>query len=137
MRKTFTIIGVLLLLGASWFYLFTGTPPWGPAFTPANTNIVAIDLLWGGTTRTCRNSNQCATVIQTMSTARRYPIAATPAFGSITFYFEDGTTTQFFLEPAGRFNALEIANKSGGYAISMGEMLNTFENSGLLTKEGN
>jgi hypothetical protein len=53
----------------------------------------------------------------------------------MTLYYADGTTNRFFLQPSGRHSGLEIAGESGGYAISMGEMLGTFESVGLLTKD--
>jgi hypothetical protein len=137
MRRVLSILLVIIIMVVAWAYLFTGTPPWGPTFTPKNTNVASIELSWIGKTRTIQDSNQCAEVLRSMSKARQFPVATTPAFGHLIFHYMDGTTNQFFLSPAGRFSALEIANKEEGYAISMDEMLRTFHKVGLLGEEAN
>ena len=88
-----------------------------------------------GTNRTITSSGQCAQVIQTMGRARQFPVAATPCLGTLTLHYADGTTNMFYVSPSGRFAGLELVGKSGGYAISMGKMLRTFERVGLLTKD--
>lgn len=135
MRKALSVLVVVLIIGIAWIYLFTGSPWFGRKFTPKNADVVSIDLLRGGKIRSIRNSNQCAEVLRTMSRAPQYQVAATPAFGYMILYFADGTTNQFFLSPAGRFSALEIANREEGYAISIGEMLGVFRKVGLLDGE--
>ena len=136
MRRILTIASTLLIVVAGWIYLFTGTPAWGPTFAPQNTNIVSIELSWGNTTRTNKDSNDIAQVLATMRKARQHAVAATPAYGLLTFYYMDGSTNRFFLEPADRFGALQFADKSNGYAISVNEMLDTFERVGLLEQNG-
>jgi hypothetical protein len=116
-------------------YLFTGTPPWGPKLVIKNGAAASIELSWFGTNRTIRTSDQCAQVIQVMRKARQCPVPASPAFGTLTLYYADGTTNRFYLQPSGRFSGLEFVGSSGGYAVSMSEMLDTFERVGLLTKD--
>jgi len=76
-------------------------------------------------------------VVQTMRKARHcLPSASTsPLLGTLTLYYADGVTNQFFLSPSARFSGLEIANGSSGYVISMSEMLGAFERVGLLAKD--
>jgi hypothetical protein len=135
MRRALIILLVLVVVGVVWIYLFTGTPPWGPKLTLKDTAISFIELTWVGTSRTIQASNQCAEVLQTMRQARQSPVPASPPFGSMTLYYADGTTNRFFLQPSGRLSGLEIVGDSGGYAISMHQMLSTFESVGLLTKD--
>jgi hypothetical protein len=135
MRKALVILSVLVVAGAVWAYLFTGTPPWGPRLPLKDAVVTSIELSWPVTKRSIRASSQCAEVIQTLRKARQSPVPLSPAFGTLTLYYADGTTNRVFLQPSGRFSALEIVGASGGYAISMGEMLRTFESVGLLTKE--
>ena len=136
MRKVLVILAVVVLVVIVWAYLFLGTPPWGPKFTPKDGVVSAIELYWLGTNRTIRASNQCADVIQTMRKARQSRAVGTPCFGSMTLYYADGTTNLFYLSPSDRFSGLQIAGESGGcYVVSMGQMLDTFESVGLLTKD--
>jgi hypothetical protein len=133
-RRAFKIVSVVVAVVAAWIYFFTGTPPFGSQLPLKNIPVTSIELFWGGTNRTVSASNQCVQVIHTVQRARQSAVVATPLFGSLTLHYADGTTNQFFLSPSGRFSGLEIANSSGGYAISMGEMLGTFESVGLLPK---
>jgi hypothetical protein len=135
MRRALIILSVLVVVVGAWAYLFTGTPPWGPAFKPKDAAVISIEVSWVGTTRTIEASEQCAEVIQTMRKARQSLPPTSPSFGTLTLHYADGTTNKFWLEPSGRFNGLEFADESGGYAISMGEMLGTLESVGLLTKK--
>jgi hypothetical protein len=123
---------VLLVVAGAWLHLFAGTPLSGPKLEIKDAAVASIELSWMGTKRTIRASNQCARVIQTLRKARQNPIALTPAFGTMTLYYADGTTNRFFLQPSGRFSSLEISGESGGYAISTGEILRTFADVGLL-----
>jgi hypothetical protein len=124
---------MIVAVGA-WIYFFTGTLPFGSKLALKNFPVTSIELFWFGTNRTISASNQCAQVIHTVQRARQSAVVATPLFGSLTLHYADGTTNQFFLSPSGRFSGLEIASSSGGYAISMGEMLGTFESVGLIPK---
>jgi len=135
MRRALIILSVLVVVVGAWAYLFTGTPPWGPVFKPKDAVVTSIELSWLGTTRTIGASDQCAKVVQTMRKARQSLPPTSPSFGTLTLHYADGTTNRFFLEPSGRFSGLEFADESGGYAISMGEMLDTLESVGLLTTE--
>jgi hypothetical protein len=135
MRRALIILLVLVVVVVAWTYLFTGTPPWGPKLTLKDAAVTSIELSWFGTNRTIRASDQCAQVIQTLRKARQSPVPASPAFGTMTLHYTDGTTNRSFLQPSGRFSSLEISGESGGYAISMGEMLGTFESVGLLLKD--
>jgi hypothetical protein len=135
MRRALIILLVLVLVGVAWIYLFTGTPPWGPKLTLKGGAVTSIELSWFGTNRTIQASSQCTEVLQTMRQARQSPVPTSPAFGTMTLYYADGTTNRFFLQPSGRFSGLEIVGDSGGYAISMHQMLGTFESVGLLTKD--
>jgi hypothetical protein len=134
MRKVLIILLVLVVIVIAWIYLFTGTPPWGPKLKLKDTAVTSIELSWFGTNRTITASDQGAKVIQTMCKARQHHVATTPFLGNLTLFYADGTTNMFYLLPADRTAGLEISGKSGGYAISMGEMLRTFESVGLLTK---
>jgi hypothetical protein len=135
MRKALVILSVFVVVIVAWAYLFAGTPPWGPRLTLKDTAILSIELTWVGTSRTIQASNQCDEVLQAMRQARQSPVPASPPFGSMTLYYADGTTNRFFLQPSGRLSGLEILGDSGGYAISMHQMLSTFESVGLLTKD--
>jgi hypothetical protein len=135
MRKALIILSVVIALGAAWIFLFTGTPLWGPKLKLQQTDVKSIDLWWVGTNRTISDSNQCASVVETMQKARSFPVAATPDFGFLTLNYKDGRTNRFYFSPAGRFSAMEISGQGAGYAISMDEMLHVFENVGLLPKE--
>lgn len=135
MRRALVIFSVIVAVVVVWAYLFTGTPPSGPRLTIKNGAISSIELYWLGTNRTIQASSQCAEVVETMCKARQHPVPASPAFGKITLHYADGTTNQFSLQPSGRFSGLEIVGDSAGYAISMGQMLDTFESVGLLTKD--
>jgi hypothetical protein len=135
MRRVLTVLSVVVALGVAWIYLFTGTPLWGSRLKLERADVKSIDLWWGGNSRTISDSNQCASVVETMQKARSCPVAATPSFGILTLRYADGTTNQFFLSPSGRFSALQIANKSGGHAISTDEMLRAFRRARLLPKE--
>lgn len=133
-KRALKILLVLLVVGGVWAYLFTGTPPWGPNLIIKDAAVAAIELSWIDTTQTVRSSDQCAKVLKAMRKARQSPVPASPGLGTLTLYYADGTTNRFHLQPSGRFAGLEIVNESGGYAISTGEMLDTFENVGLLKK---
>ncbi len=135
MRRALIILLALVVVGVTWIYLFTGTPPWGPKLTLKDAAVTSIELSWFGTNRTIQASGQCAEVLQIMRQARRSPVPTSPAFGTMTLFYADGTTNRFFLQPSGRFSGLEIVDDSGGYAISMHQMLGAFENVGLLTKD--
>ena len=135
MRRVLIILSVVIALGIAWIYIFTGTPLWGAKLKLQHTDVKSIDLWWGGNLRTISDSNQCASVVETMQKARSFPVAATPAIGFVTLNYIDGTTNRFYISPAGRFSAMEISGQGGGYAISIGEMLHVFENVGLLPKE--
>jgi hypothetical protein len=136
MRKALIILSVVVALGIAWIVLFTGTPLWGPKLKLQQTDVKSIDLWWVGTNRTISDSNQCASVVETMQKAARYSqVGATPLFGTLTFHYADGTTNQFFLAQSGRFSALEISDGKAGYAISMDEMLRAFKSVGLLGNE--
>ena len=136
MRKALLILAVIVVVVIVWAYLFTGTPPWGPKFTPKDAAVSAIELSWLGTNRTIRASNQCADVLQTMRKARHSRAVATPFFGSLTLYYADGSTNLFYLCPSDRISGLQITGESGGcYVISLGQMLDTFQSVGLLTKD--
>jgi hypothetical protein len=117
-----------------WDIFFAGTPPWGPKLQLNDTAVTSIELSWFGTNRNITASDECAKVIQTMCKARQHHVATTPPLETLTLFYADGTTNVFYLSPANRTAGLEISGKSGGYAISMGEMLRTFESVGLLTK---
>jgi hypothetical protein len=110
-------------------------PIWGVKIPLKEVPISSIDLHWGGAERSIGTTNKCASVIQTLRKARQFPVAATPSFGFLTIHYADGTTNQFYLSPSGRTFCMEIANHSGGYAISMGKMLGIFESVGLLQGE--
>src|SRR5690348_16721054 len=135
-KRALIILLALVVVGGVCTCLFTGTPPSGPNLMVKDGAVAAIELAWLDTTQTIRSSDQCAKVLQVMRTARQSPVPASPPFGTLTLYFADGTTNRFHLQPSGRFAGLEIVNESGGYAISMGEMLKVFENVGLLKKDG-
>jgi len=137
MRKEWTIALILLaLLAIAWVYSDTGTPPSGTKLSfKAGSSVTSIELRWQYTDRTITASNDCARVIQVMSEARQCPIPASPAFGLLTLHYTDGTTNLFHLQPSGRFSAMELVGESGGYAISMGRILETFEGAGLLTRD--
>ena len=135
MRKALIILLILVAVGVAWIFLFAGTPPWGPRLTLKDAAVSSIELSWLGTNRTIQASSQCAEVLQTMRQARQSPVPASPAFGTMTLYYADGTTNRFFLQPSGRFSSLGIVGDSGDYAISMHQMLGTFESVGLLTKD--
>jgi hypothetical protein len=135
MRRALIILLVLVAVVVTWAYLFAGTPPWGPRLTLKDTAVSSITLSWLGTNRTIQASNQCAEVLQTMRQARQSPPVTTPPLGSLTLYYADGSTNMFYLSPSGRFSGLEIVGDSGGYAISMHQMLSAFESVGLLTKD--
>ena len=135
MRRAWIILLVLVLVGVAWVCFFTGTPPWGPRLTLKGAAATSIDLFWFGTNRTITSSDRCAQVIQTMGKARQHPPATNPCLGTMTLHYADGTTNMFYLSPSDRFSGLQLAGKSGGYAISMGEMLGTLERVGLLTKD--
>jgi hypothetical protein len=134
-KRALIIELVLVVVGVAWAYLFAGTPPWGPRLTLKAATVTSIELSWFNSNRTNGASDQCAQVIQTMRKARKNPVPLSPAFGTMTLRYADGTTNRFFLQPSGRLSGLEIADESGGYAISMGEMLRVFEHVGLLAKE--
>lgn len=136
-KRVLIILLALVVVGGVWTYLFTGTPPWGPNLIIKDTAVAAIELSWIDTTQTVRSSDQCAKVLKAMRKARQSPVPTSPAFGTLTLYFADGTTNRFYLQPSGRFAGLEIVTESGGYAISTGEMLKAFENVGLLKKREN
>lgn len=70
-----------------------------------------------------------------MRKARQSPVPANPPFGTLTLHYVDGTTNMFHLQPSGRISGLELVDQAGGYAISMGEMLNTFESVGLMKRD--
>jgi hypothetical protein len=135
MRKVLVILLIFILFGTTSAYLFTGTPVWGPKFTPKNTAVKTIELSWMGESRTIRNSDQCAEVLQMMRKARQYPVPTSPPFGSMILHYADGTTNKYFLQPSGRISSLEIVGESGGYAISMNQMLSVFKKVGLLAKD--
>jgi hypothetical protein len=135
MRRASVILLVFVVVIIAWAYLFAGTPLWGPRLTLKDKVVSSVELTWLGTSRTIQASNQCAEVLQTMRQARQSPVPASPPFGSMTLYYADGTTNRFFLQPSGRLSGLEIVGDSGGYAISMHQMLSTFESVGLLTKD--
>lgn len=136
MRKASIIFSVVVIIGIGWVYLFTGTPPWGPKFTPKSTNVVSIELLWGGKLRATRDSKQCAEVLRTMSRARHCEVVGTPSFGYMIINYADGSTNQFFLSPSSRTSALQMAAHGEGYAISFHEMLEAFQKVGLLSEDG-
>jgi hypothetical protein len=135
MRRALIILLAIVVIGSAWIYAFTGTPPWGPRLKLKDGAITSIELSWFGTNRTIQASSQCAEVLQTMRQARQSPVPASPAFGTMTLYYADGTTNRFVLQPSGRLSGLEIVGDSGGYAISMHQMLGTFESVGLLRKD--
>lgn len=135
MRRAWIILLVLVLVGGAWVYFFTGTPPWGPRLTLNGTSATSIDLSWFGTDRTITSSERCARVIRTMARARQHPPATTPCLGTLTLHYADGTSNLFYLLSSDRFAGLELVGNSGGYAISMREMLGTLERAGLLTKD--
>lgn len=134
MRRVFIILLVLIIAGFVCAYFFTGTPLSGAKLTLKDSAIASIELDWFGTNRTISASNQIAHVIATMSKARQSRVPASPPFGSLIFQYADGTTNRFFLQPSGQLSGLEIVTESQGYAISMNEMLRTFEDVGLLKK---
>jgi hypothetical protein len=135
MRRAWIILAVLVLAAVAWVYLFSGTPPWGPRLALKDTAVTSIELHWSGTNRTISSSDQCAQVIQVMRRARRSSVATTPPLGTLTLHYADGTTNMFYLSPSGRFSGLQVVGGSGGYVISMGEMLGTLEDAGLLTRD--
>jgi hypothetical protein len=134
MRRALKILLVLVAGVVAWLWLFTGTPPWGARLPLRDAAVTSIDLTWFGANHTITASAQCGQVIQTMRKARQSPAPMTPGLGTLTLHYADGVTNQYYLEPSGRSSALAIGNKSGGYAISMDEMLGTFERVGLLPK---
>lgn len=135
MRRALIILSVLAVVGVGWAYLFTGTPLWGPRLTLKDAAVTSIELSWLGSNRTIGTPGQFAQVIQTMRKARQSPVPLSPAFGTLTLHYADGTTNRFFLQPSSRHAGLDIVGESGGYAISMGEVLGTFERVGLLPKD--
>jgi hypothetical protein len=135
MRRALLILFLLVVFGVAWAYLFTGTLPWGPRLTPRAGPLASIELSWFGSNRTITASDRCARVILTMRKARQSPVPASPPFGTLTLHCQDGTMNQFYLQPSGRFNGLELVGESGGYSISMGEMLDALKKAGLLTAD--
>jgi hypothetical protein len=137
MRKEWTIALILLvLLAIAWAYLDTGTPLSGTRLSlKAGSSVTSIELRWQYTNRTITASNDCARVIQVMSEARQSPVPASPAFGTLTLHYADGTINVFHLQPSGRFAALELVGESGGYLISEGKMFGVFKTVGLLAKD--
>lgn len=135
MRKAFTVLFAVVFAVAVWFFLCTGTPRSGLRLTLKNIPVKSIELSWAGSNRMITASNDCTTVLQVMQKARQSQIPASPPFGSLTLNYADGTTNRFDIQPAGRFAAVELIDQSGGYAISMSEMLDTLEEVGLKTKE--
>jgi hypothetical protein len=127
MRRALIIALLLIVAGGAWVYFFTGTPILGAKLPLKDAPVASIELHWGDTAQTVSTSNECAAVIQTMRIARQFPATVTPSFGFVTIHYVDGTTNQWFLSPSGRFAALEMANHSGGYAISTRELTSTFE----------
>ena len=135
MRRVMIVLFALVLIVVAWLYLFTGTPRWGDKLNLKDTAVSSIELSWFSTNRTITVADQCAQVIRIMRNARRNPAAATPGFGTLMLHYADGTTNMFFLSPSDRIFGLELVGESGGYAISMREMLDAFANVGLLTKD--
>jgi len=86
------------------------------------------------TNRVITGSNECVQLLQTMRKARSGPTSLTPPLGSLTLYFTDGTTNQFFIQ-SGQFSRLELVGQSGSHYISSGEIFNALEKVGLLSRQ--
>lgn len=135
MRRVLIILSIVVALAAAWIFLSSGTPLWGARLKIKDVEVKSIDLWWGGNSRTVSDSNQCATIVQTMQKSRSCQVVTTPAFGFLTLHYADGTTNQFILSQSSRFSGLEISEGKAGYTISMGEMLHAFKSAGLLGNE--
>lgn len=135
MRRAWKILLVLVLAGIVWAYFFTGTPVFGRKLALNASPVASVELTFMSSHKEISSSNLCAEVVQTMQKARDGgPVHLCPALGSLTLHFADGTTNRFDLMPGHRFNRLDLVDRSGLYAISMGEMFGTLERVGLKTR---
>lgn len=134
MRKAWKVLLVLLVAGVASAYLFIGTPRFGPTLALKDTPVTSIELSMFSTNRVITGSNECSQVLQTMRKARAGQVLTTPALGTLTLYFADGTTNRFYLQP-GRFSRLDLVNQSGSHSISLGQMFDTLERVGLVIRQ--
>jgi hypothetical protein len=134
MRKIAIALLIMALVIGAYVYYLTGTPTLGRNFAVKNTPVSSIDLVWLNTNRTITASNDCAHVIKTLCEARESPSPASPPLGTLTIHYADSTTDLIHLHP-NAFFTLEISDDTGGYAISMRKLLDTFKSTGLLTKD--
>ena len=137
MRKRWKVLIVLLLLVFALGYVFTGTPLFGRKVPLREAPVSSIELSWS-TRREITASNLCSDVMHTLRKAcDGGPVHACPIFGYLTVHYSDGTTNGFALMPGHRFNRMDLVDMSGSgmYSVSMGEMFQTLESVGLLTKD--
>ena len=134
MRKAWKVLFVLLLAAVTWIYFFTGTPKFGRKLSLRDTAVTSIEFS-RSTRREISASNVCAEVVHTIQKARvGGAVHACPSLGTLTLRFADGTTNRFHLMPGHGLNRLDLVDTSGLYSISTGEMFDTLERVGLLTK---
>jgi hypothetical protein len=134
MRKGIIVVLGLLIAGSAGAYLFAGTPKWGQTLVLADKPLKSVELYWAGATHKVTDAGKCAEVAETLRSARQSPVSDAAAYGTLTLHFADGKADVFSLMASSRFSALEIAGNTGGYAISMNQMIHVFQAVGLMTK---